>query len=263
MPFMTINGAELYYESAGTGEPIILVHAGIADSRMWQPQFEVLLQHYHVVRYDMRGFGQSKPVAGAYVHTNDLRELLNALNLDKVTLVGCSMGGGYCFDFTLAYPQRVKKLVLVASRPFGEPMDDETVAGFAAVEAAGDDLDKINELELLNWVVGRGRTIEAVDPQVYQLAAQMNRQALAYEYQEIGDEQDPMYPDAVERMGEVATPTLVIYGEHDRAYVHNAAEAMVATMPNARKVLLPHAAHLPNLDQPEAFNRALLDFLNA
>ncbi len=262
MPFINVNDAEIYYESAGTGENVVLVHAGIADSRMWDPQFDVLARQFHVVRYDMRGFGQSKLVDGVYVHSNDLRELLNALALEEVTLIGCSMGGSFCFDFTLGYPLRVKKLVMVASRPFGEPMDAETVAGFAAIEAAGDDLDKINELELLNWVVGRGRTRDAVDPQVYQLAAQMNRQALEYEVQEIGDEQDPIYPDAITRMAEVNTPTLIIYGEHDRAYVHSAADAMVATMPDARKALLPDAAHLPNLDQPEAFNRAVLEFIS-
>lgn len=261
MSFTKINGAQIYYETRGEGEPLVLVHAGIADSRMWAPQMDDFAARYHVVRYDMRGYGQSKPVEGTFSHTDNLRLLLDTLNIERAVLVGCSLGGKVCIDFALAYPDRVRALVLVGAIPAGYPLDEETLAAYAEVESAADDLSKVNELEALIWVVGRGRDVGDVQPDVYQLAAQMNLLALQFEVQEIGEEQPPLEQNAVERLNELLMPALIIYGEHDRLCIHAVADVMAERLPNARKVLLNNAAHLPNLDQPAAFNRAVLDFL--
>jgi pimeloyl-ACP methyl ester carboxylesterase len=110
-----VNGATIYYEVVGEGEPLVLVHAGIADSRMWEGQLTAFADRYRVLRYDMRGFGRTAMVEGTFSHHEDLRGLLDFLGLDRAHLVGCSMGGGAVLDFALEYPDRVGNLVLVGS----------------------------------------------------------------------------------------------------------------------------------------------------
>src|SRR5215212_377472 len=108
-----VNGARQFYEVVGKGKSLVLVHAGIADGRMWDPQVGPFAERYRVVRYDMRGFGGSPAVAGAYSHHEDLRVLLDALCVEEAVLVGCSMGAKTVLDFALAYPERARALVLV------------------------------------------------------------------------------------------------------------------------------------------------------
>ena len=107
--FVTNGNAQLYYETAGTGTPFVMIHAGVADSRQWDNEFAFFGQEYQVVRYDMRGYGKSEPVDGEFSHMDDLTAVLNALELhEPVILMGCSMGGGLAMDFALAHPSRVR-----------------------------------------------------------------------------------------------------------------------------------------------------------
>src|SRR4051812_9978431 len=92
--FAAVNGVQIYYEIAGSGHPLVLVHAGIADRRMWDAQFPVFAQHYRVIRYDMRGFGKTAMVAGSFAHHDDLHGLLTFLGVERAYLLGCSKGGG-------------------------------------------------------------------------------------------------------------------------------------------------------------------------
>ncbi len=89
---VSVNGATLYYELVDEAEPLVLVHAGIADSSMWDAQIEAFAQHYRVIRYDMRGFGKTAMVEEPYSHHEDLRGLLDSLKAGRAHLVGCSMG---------------------------------------------------------------------------------------------------------------------------------------------------------------------------
>src|SRR5215216_7930834 len=89
-----VNGTRIYYEAAGEGEPLVLVHAGIADSRMWEGQIAAFAERYRVIRYDLRGFGKTEMVEGPFSHHEDLRGLLDFLGVRRTHLVGCSMGGG-------------------------------------------------------------------------------------------------------------------------------------------------------------------------
>src|SRR5947209_8694969 len=101
---VSVHGTDLYYEELGEGHPVILLHAGIADSRMWDEQMPVLAERYRVVRYDLRGFGRSKMVAGAFSHRADLAALLDALGIASAALVGCSFGGRVATEFALEFP---------------------------------------------------------------------------------------------------------------------------------------------------------------
>ncbi len=160
----SINGATLYYELVGEGEPLVLVHAGIADSRMWDAQIEVFAQRYRVIRYDMRGFGRTSMVEGPYSHHEDLRGLLDFLDVRWAHLLGCSMGGATVLDFALRYPEKVGALVLVGSAVSGFEGDFEPPGQWNELVAADEagDLGRGSELEVQIWVDGPGRRPEDV-----------------------------------------------------------------------------------------------------
>ena len=262
--FVQIGNAHLYYELAGAGQPLVLVHAGVADSRQWNNEFPALARDYRVLRYDMRGYGQSLPVAGEYSHLADLLTLLDALGLDEpLLLLGCSMGGTLALDFALEYPGRVKALILVGSGPSGLDLDipghPQQEAAEAAYEAG--DLDRLAELEAQIWFDGIGRTPQQVDPEMRALALDMNRLALTHEARQLGERLPNAAIPAAERLGELQVPLLALVGEHDLPYLHAAAGYMVENAPAARKVVLPDAAHLANLDHPDQFLAAVRSFL--
>ena len=256
------NGAALYYEVCGEGEPLALVHAGISDSRMWDPQFEAFACQYRTIRHDMRGFGRSPMVPGPYSHHEDLRALLDALEVDRVSLLGCSMGGGAVIDFALENPQRVEALVLVGSAVGGFEFEEgppEEWDELVAADAAGD-LERVSELEVRMWVDGPRRGPDAVDQTVRDLVREMNLIALKNEALQIGEESDLQTP-AVTRLSEIQAPTLVLVGEVDRARILAIADRLEKNLPNARKAVIGATAHLPNLERPEEFDRLVLNFL--
>jgi 3-oxoadipate enol-lactonase len=136
-----VNGARIYFVVAGEGDPLVLVHAGIADSRMWEDQLIVFADRYRIIRHDMRGFGMTAMVEGQFSHYEDLRALLDSLDVERAHLVGCSMGGGAVLDFALEYPQRVGNLVLVGSAVCGFGPDFDPASQWEeilAAEVAGD-----------------------------------------------------------------------------------------------------------------------------
>jgi pimeloyl-ACP methyl ester carboxylesterase len=257
-----VNGARLYYEVVGEGEPLVLVHAGIADSRMWEDQLKAFADRYRVIRYDMRGFGMTAMVDLPFSHHEDLRGLLDSLDVERAHLVGCSMGGGAVLDFALEYPQRVGNLILVGSAVggFGPDIDpprqwDEIVSA----EEAGD-LERVSELEVQVWVDGPGRSPEDVDVSVRDLVREMNLIALRNEASGLGDEWEPE-PPAADRLPDVQASTLLIVGDEDQPSVFAAADLLGRELPNVRKVVMHGAAHVPNMERPEEFNRIVLDFL--
>ena len=190
--FAEINGAKIYYEVAGAGHPLVFVHAGIADSRMWNDQFQSFAEKHQVVRFDQRGYGKTTMVAGDYSYLEDLRGLLDYLKIDSAYLVGCSLGGRVITDFALEYPKMVDALVLVGPGLSGYNVEGEPPSQFAEIEkaeAAGD-MERVNELELQVWVDGKGRKPEEVNPTVRELVREMNGISLATP-QDLGNEQLP------------------------------------------------------------------------
>lgn len=258
-----VNGASIHYEIRGEGEPLVLVHAGIADSRMWEPQMEEFARRYRVIRYDMRGFGGTDLVPGPYSLHEDLREMLDHLGVERAALVGCSMGGGVTLDFALEHPERVASLVLVGSAIGGFAPDVEPPEEWEELVAADEagDLERISDLEVRMWVDGPGQGVNRVKPEIRNLVREMNLIALQNEASEIG-EQLVMEPPAVDRLHEIQAPTLVIAGDLDQPRTIQAANLLAGSIPEARKAIMNGTAHLPNMERPEEFNRIVLDFLS-
>ena len=257
-----INGARIHYEVTGEGAPLVLVHAGIADSRMWESQLMAFADRYRVIRYDMRGFGRTQIVEGPFSHHEDLHSLLDFLDLDHAHLVGCSMGGGAVLDFALEYPDRVENLVLVGSAIGGFRPDFEPPKEWDELVTADEsgDLELVSELEVRIWVDGPERSPEDVDPSVRDLVREMNLIALRNEATELGEEWQPEPPTA-DRLPDIQAPTLLIVGDEDQPRVFAAADLLEKELPNSRKVIMHGTAHLLNMERPEEFNRIVLDFL--
>ncbi|MBL4680457.1 MAG: alpha/beta hydrolase [Pseudomonadales bacterium] len=259
------NNASIYYETAGRGQGIIFIHAGVADSRQWNNEFIRLSKKYYVVRYDMRGFGKSEPVDGEFTHLNDLIALLSHLNIDHpVILVGCSMGGSIALDYVLAEPEKVKALILVDSAPSGLQLDIPIPAKFKLVEEAdkAGDISLIVELETQIWFDGDRKT-SSVNQDIRQLAYDMNLVALMHDAKKLGNRLPDSQIHAVKRLAEIIIPVLAIVGENDIPYMHAAVNYLATKIKHYRTVTIENAAHLPNMDQPELFEILLLDFIES
>jgi pimeloyl-ACP methyl ester carboxylesterase len=260
--FLDINGASLYYEEAGSGFPVVFVHAGIADHRMWDDQFPVVAEKYRAIRFDMRGYGQSKMVKGPYSLRDDLYKLLRHLGVEKAVLVGCSRGGATIIDFTLEHPEMVAGLVPVGSGLSGYENQGKPPKIWDDLEAAfnAGDLEKVNALEIQLWVVGLKRKPEQIDPAVYQKALEMNRIAL----QTPSDMGKPieLEPPAAAGLKEIQVPALVIYGDYDEPNIAKIASLLGYGIPNAKVICMTGTAHLPNMERPDEFNMVLSSFLD-
>lgn len=259
--YADLNGARFYYEVAGSGDALVLVHAGIADGRMWDEQFELLAQDYIVVRYDRRGFGKTKMVAGDFSQHADLYALLKFLKLERATLLGCSQGGKTVLDLTLEHPLMVNALVLVASAVGGFAFPgapSKLLEELEEAESLGD-LERVNELELRLWVDGPHRAPEQVDQRVRERVREMNLIALRTPAG-LGRELQ-LEPPAAGRLEEIRVPTLVVIGNLDTPKTQAAARLLAEKISGARKVSIEGTAHLPNMEQPEEFNRHVLEFL--
>jgi pimeloyl-ACP methyl ester carboxylesterase len=260
--FAEVSGGRLYYEVAGTGHPLVLSHEGIADHRMYDDQFAVFAEHFQTIRYDLRGFGQSSVPTAPFSYAEDLAELLRALGVARAHVLGMSMGGGASINLALSHPELVSALVLAGSGlegfPMPDPGNDPIRAEFEAAEAAND-LPHLAELAVRVWVVGTGRSAEQVDPLVRQRVAEMELHNLSIQVE--GEFAQPLEPPAYGRLGEIAVPTLVIVGDRDIPPIQQVADALAAGIAGARKIVMPNTAHVPNMEQPTAFNQLVLDFL--
>src|SRR5579859_6234281 len=124
---LDVSGGKISYEEAGRGRPIVLLHEGIADRRMWDREFPRLALGHQVVRYDLRGYGSSPPATAPFSPVRDLVTLLDHLGMKQPLIVGPSVGGKIALDLTLAHPERVGALLLVA--PGYSGMDYDHVPG--------------------------------------------------------------------------------------------------------------------------------------
>ena len=263
----TINSglASIAVAVTGAGVPVVFLHAGVADRRMWSAQAEaVTAAGFRAVAYDRRGFGDTLSVDEGFSHVDDLVAVLDAVAAgERAILVGCSQGGRIALDATLVHPDRVRALVLVAPAISGAPeIEDVSPAIKAWIERmeaaeASADVDRINALEAHAWLDGPLAPEGRVSGAARELFLDMNELALRAEQR--GTEIPP--PSAWERVGEIPLPALVMWGDLDFPHVSLRCDYLVKSMPKARAHRLPGAAHLPNLEDPEGFNRTLLDFV--
>jgi pimeloyl-ACP methyl ester carboxylesterase len=262
MPTTASGGAHIAYESAGQGVAVVFIHAGVADRRMWRHQLSAVPDGFRFVSLDLRGCGESDLPDEPFSNHDDVLAVMDHLGIDTAVLVGCSMGGGTAIDVTLSAPERVAGLVLIGTGAPGADIEDYEPPQWPGILEAYEkgDFDRAAELEAEVWLVGYGREKDAVNPEAIALLVEMDRALMPNEERrdELGVALDP--PRA-ERMGDIAVPALIMVGEHDLPDVRQAADHLAVTLGDGMAVVIPDAAHLPCLEQPETFNRALFGFL--
>lgn len=258
----SVNGAEIAYEVTGSGPAVVLLHAGIADMRMWDPQVPALAARHAVVQYDLRGCGESPMPDLPFAHHDDLAGLLDALGIARAALVGCSFGGRVAIDAAIAHPERVERLALVNPALGGFPWPEDLDASEAEIEAAVEagDLDRAAEVDLRTWIDGPTRQPDEPDAAVRERAREMARHV--YEVAVDAGTPRALDPPAIERLDEVRCPALVISGALDQPMMHEIAALIGERVAGARVVTVPGVAHLASMEAPEAVNRLLLDFLD-
>jgi 3-oxoadipate enol-lactonase len=253
----------LYSEVAGEGPAVVLVHEGICDSRMWEPQWESWSRSYRLLRVDLRGFGRTPLEPGPFAHARDLIEAVERQGIERAALVGVSLGGRVALEVAVARPDLVCALVLVAPGLPGHEWSDELRAEWAEEETACEarDLDAAVEVSLRTWVDGPHRRPEDVDPDVRRRVAEMQRRAyeLALGIEE--DEEELLVEDLADRLGEVRAPTLVVVGEEDQPDMHAIAERLAREIPAARLAKIPATAHVPSIERPGEFDELVKPFL--
>ena len=260
--FLTIAGAAVWFQAAGTGPAVVFLHAGIADSRMWDAEFESLQATHRVVRLDLRRFGRSHFVPGTFSYHGDVVAILDSLKIERATLVGCSFGSGVALDVALAHPERVERLVLV-SPSVGDGDHSEEIRAFGEREEAAlerGDLGGAAEENLRMWVDGPHREPDAVAPAVRKLVGAMQRQAFDIPTPE-GIKLDRLDPPARDRLGDARVPALVVAGSLDVEHVLNVARRMKDEMPGARLEIIEGTAHVPTLENPREWLGLLNGFL--
>ncbi|MGC4803961.1 alpha/beta fold hydrolase [Micromonospora sp. DT233] len=264
MTKIEINGASLAYDDLGSGTPVVLLHAGIADRRMWREQLPALAARHRVIALDLRGYGDSELPAAPFAHHDDVVGLLDALGLPQAALVGCSFGGAVAIDTALAYPQRVGALALFGTAVGGNEWSEETNDLWEELvgDTDPDDFAASAAGEVRFWVVGPGRRPEDVDPALIRFAEEMDRRALAAERALSAVDVIELDPPAIERLGELRLPVLVTAGAADVPDIGRLADRIAAEVPGAVRLPdLPDAGHLLPLERPDAANAALLHFL--
>ncbi|MBG0826417.1 alpha/beta hydrolase [Planomonospora sp. ID67723] len=285
MAMIDCNGARLAYDEAGRGSAdrpaVVFVHAGIADRRMWEHQFQALSESHRVIRYDWRGYGESGDAEGEVAHHEDLLALLDALEVERAVLAGCSMGGSYAVEAALAAPGRVAGLVPICSGLGGHDWPPEMLAQarervhsavpadrLSAYRDRTDtvdpaDVEAMARAQVLWQVAGPERGRDDLTPEVWEAAVEMCRGVFTRLWSGPRSVERRLDPSAKSRLGEVRQPTLVINGLADVPGIQEVSDLLAEGVEGALRIDLPATGHLPPLERPHEVTAALTGFLAA
>jgi 3-oxoadipate enol-lactonase len=259
-----VAGGRLFVVDEGSGPPIVLLHAGIADLRSWDAMIAPLTAAgYRTVRYDQRGVGGSDTDPVEFSPIDDLLAVMDASGIRRTILVGNSMGGMLAFDTAIVAPERVVAIVGVAAGLGGydggnTPEELELFAEMERLEEADPpDPAGVADIDVRVWVDGPGQPPTRVPAAIRELVRTM-------------DTTDPsrhqgspirLQPPAVDRLAELSCPILALAGELDVSDVAVTARYLETNAPIARALIWPDVAHMIGMEQPERLAGAIIDFL--
>lgn len=256
-----VNGTRLYYEMLGKGDPVIFIHGLTLDTRMWDDQFYEFSTQYRTIRYDARGYGKSGPVTGPFSIRDDLRTLMDQLDVQRAHIIGLSMGGRYAIEFALAHPDRVRSLVTVDSVLPGFPTPNFGREVGAVIEAGR----KGNLAEAKRLWLSASLFVPANEQPA--VAARLKRMVHDYSgwhfANGLGTHEQGLNPPAGQRLSEIKVPTLVVVGSREIPELFAASEKIAREVKGATMVVIPNAGHMSNMEAPIVFNRTVLDWLAA
>jgi len=253
--YVLVDGGKLFYESAGNGKNIVLLHDGMVNREIWDEQFPLLAKTYRVVRYDRRGYGKSSDPQVKYSHIEDLNQLFIQLKIDKAIIFGMSSGGRLAIDFTLTYPEKVDGLVLVGAvvSGFGYTSHMDTRGGHFDPKKITDPV-KVLEYFINDDPYEIYSENIAAKEKVMKLLPNLARQNSV--------PTQPATKVAVRSLSEIKVPALILVGEYDHPDVHAHAGVIDAGISNSKREIIMRSGHLIPIEQPVLFNETILNFLN-
>lgn len=261
---------------------VVLVHAGVADRRMWEHQFRALAAEHRVIRYDWRGHGESRDPGPETCHHEDLLAVLDALEVRRAVLVGCSMGGAYAVEAALAAPHRVAGLALICSGLSGHRWPDDMLAQarervHSSVPAerlaryragTAGHVDPADVLAMARahtlWqVAGPDRGRADLAEEVWEAAVEMCRLVFHRMWTGPRTTERLLDPPAAGRLREIEVPTLVVNGLSDVAGIQAVSALLAEGIAGARRLDLPDTGHLAPLERPSEVTDALTAFMKS
>ncbi|HZP52010.1 alpha/beta hydrolase [Actinocrinis sp.] len=282
MAVIEVNGARFGYDEAGDGPPVVLVHATVADRRMWEHQFRALASTHRVVRFDWRGYGDSDDAVGQFARYEDVLAVMDALRIERAVLVGCAMGGAQCLEAALAAPGRVRALALICCGLSDYEWPPELTAAMAAkivevippeVMAAyrdgrADRIDPVHargvaEINLQLSLLGPGRCADLLEPETWRLAMDMCTAMLERQWRRAPSEERFLEPAASTRLAEIKVPTLVIKALTDEPTLAAISDRLAEQIAGARLLELADTSRMAPLERPQQVSLALTDFLSS
>jgi pimeloyl-ACP methyl ester carboxylesterase len=249
MALFKTDGAEIFHQCSGKGDPVLLTHGIFATGDMWSKQLEEILDGYCLISWDMRGHGRSSSPEEASHYSekatvNDMRLLLDHYGAERAVLVGHSLGGYMSLAFWLKYPQRVSALVLESTGP-GYRSDEARAQWNRFAHRQADKLEKEGLDHLSKYPDIDGSLHRSVDGLIHAVKGMMIQR----------DDK------VINALPKIDVPTLVVIGEQD-VWLHDAATYMTSKLKHGELISIPEAGHLPNITHPAYFNRELRLFLN-
>ncbi len=256
--FAEVNGSKLYYETKGKGPAVVFIHSGGFDRRIWDDQFNAFAARFAVIRYDVRGFGKSQPPTKPYSDDEDLYQLLKFLGIKKAHLIGMSLGGRIAIDFTLTHPEMVNTLIAVGPGLSGYPYSGEDTVELMKIvySIKNDDGTPAGEAWLRSAYNAPAMENPAVAKRITPIAIENSRAWLINIFFP-----RPPFPLAIQRLSEIKVPTLLIRGDRDVPVITRIVQTLESGIAGSKKVIIPGAGHVVNMEKPGEFNRAVLDFL--
>jgi pimeloyl-ACP methyl ester carboxylesterase len=253
-----VNGAELYYEVGGEGQPLVLLHDGLLDRRVWDDQFVAFARIYRTIRYDRRGYGKSSAPDRPFSDVSDLHRLLRHLRTDEAYLLGISNGAKVALEFALEQPGMVAALVLVGPSLGGyRPSEEKQRRVSEILSIAG---ERGAEAGVEAWMEDPFYPPAKDKPAARERVRRIARENLPRLLSAPGLREEP-HPPTIESLSRIVAPTLIVVGERDDRDNREIASILASRLLRAEKKVFAGCSHLVNLERPEEFYGVVANFL--
>lgn len=254
-----VEGAELYYEIEGEGRPLVLLHDGLLDRRVWDDQFVAFARLFRTLRYDRRGYGRSSAPDRSFSDVSDLHRLLRHLEIDEAYFTGISNGGQVALEVALEHPEMVAALVLVGPNLGGHRPSEEKQRRVSEILSVAH--DRGTEAGVEAWMEDPFYPPAKVLPDARERVRRIARENLPRLLSAPGFRVEPD-PPTVEGLSRIVVPTLILVGERDDRDNREIASILTNRLPHAEKQVFAGCGHLVNLERPEEFCSVVASFLN-
>ncbi len=264
--FIQAGQLKVYYEREGKGPDLLLLHAGLQQLDMWEPQVNELKNKFTILRIDLPGHGLSEGSDSSILVADVIKNILDSLGIEKISVAGLSMGSVSAQDFAIAYPQYLNKLILMAPGVNGfekvKPVDSLSMAWYSEMLTYLEKKDTMNAALAFTraWAEGPYRELDVTRPVTKYVVATTRYNMRMHKLS--GWPNMQMNPPAFEKLSTIKAPTLIIHGDKDLPYIMECSLFLEKNILGSKRVLIQDVAHMFNMEKPSEVNKLIADFLS-